>query len=516
MAKYIMALDQGTTSSRCILFDHSGNMASSAAKEHRQIFPKPGWVEHDPLEIWAMQLSVAHEAMAKIQANARDIAAIGITNQRETTVVWDRLTGKPIHNAIVWQCRRTSDYCDQLKRTGFSDTLKKKTGLVTDAYFSATKLRWLLDNISGARAKAEKGELLFGTVETWLMWNLSGGRIHATDYSNAARTMMYNIHDLKWDDEILEEMEIPVEVLPQVMPSSFAYGFCDKKFFGSNIPITGVAGDQQAALFGQQCFEVGMVKNTYGTGCFILMNTGEKTVNSKNGLLTTIAWGLGDKITYALEGSVFVAGALIKWLRDELRLIDSAEETAEISSIAKNTNGCYIVPAFNGLGAPYWNQHAKGMITGLTGGVNKNHIVRAALESLAYQSFDVIKVMEADCGHKLKQVRVDGGASANEFLMQFQADILNCEVVRPYVIESTALGAAYLAGIECGFYKLGDVATKICNTSNESSTVGLQKTASPNGPKEAKNYSVFEPIMDEKLRSELLDGWKNAVKQVNI
>ena len=503
MAKYIMALDQGTTSSRCILFDKSGNMATMAAKEHRQIFPKPGWVEHDPLEIWAMQLSVAHEAMAKIQAGAQDISAIGITNQRETTIVWNKHTGTPIHNAIVWQCRRTGDYCDELKRSGFSDVLKEKTGLVTDAYFSATKLRWLLDNIKGAREQAEKGDLLFGTVDTWLMWNLSGGEIHATDYSNASRTMMFNIHSLGWDEEILKEMNIPIRMLPRVMPSSCMYGSCDKRFFGSCLPITGVAGDQQAALFGQQCYEVGMVKNTYGTGCFILMNTGANAVNSKNGLLTTIAWGLGDKITYSLEGSVFVAGALIKWLRDELRLIDSAEETSEVAGIAKNTNGCYIVPAFNGLGAPYWNQQAKGIITGLTGGVNKNHIVRAALESLAYQSHDIIRVMEADCGHKLKQVRVDGGASANDFLMQFQADILGTRVVRPSNIESTALGAAYLAGIEGGFFSLGKMDMET------DSQIGCILS-------EEKNHAVFEPKMDEKLRKESLIGWKKAVGQGNI
>ena len=512
MAKYIMAFDQGTTSSRCILFDKGGNIASMAAKEHRQIFPKPGWVEHDPLEIWAMQLSVAHEAMAKIQIGAQDIHAIGITNQRETTIVWDKLTGKPIHGAIVWQCRRTSDYCDELKKSGFSAILKAKTGLVTDAYFSATKLKWLLDNINGAREKAENGDLLFGTVDTWLMWNLSGGKIFATDYSNASRTMMYDIHNLQWDEEILKEMNIPAKMLPEVMPSSYMYGSCDKRFFGSHLPITGVAGDQQAALFGQQCVDTGMVKNTYGTGCFILMNTGAKAVNSKKGLLTTIAWGLGDKITYALEGSVFVAGALIKWLRDELRLIDSAEETSEIAGLAKNTNGCYIVPAFSGLGAPYWNQQAKGIITGLTGGVEKNHIVRAALESLAYQSHDVIRAMEEDCGHTLKQVRVDGGASANDFLMQFQADILGQEVVRPSVLESTALGAAYLAGLEVGFFGFcpnqAITGTNMC--------LGVCRGSMYGKLHETNNSTVFKPQMDDKLQKDLLSGWKNAVRQVNI
>ena len=489
MAKYVMALDQGTTSSRCILFDKNGLVVSAASKELKQIFPKPGWVEHDPNEILAGQICAAKEAMAKANATAKDISAIGITNQRETAIVWDRHTGKPVYNAIVWQCRRTSGCCDRLKSSGFSKIIKEKTGLVTDAYFSATKIKWILENIGGAMEKAKNGDLLFGTVDTWLLWNLTGGSVHATDYSNASRTMMYNIHTLEWDKDILRELGILSQMLPEVKPSGCVFGESEETLFEGRIPITGIAGDQQAALFGQFCHEEGMVKNTYGTGCFILMNTGNKAIGSSNGLLTTIAWGLSGKIVYALEGSVFTAGALIKWLRDELCLISSTDNISDMAINIKNTNGCYIVPAFAGLGAPYWNQNARGAITGLTGGVNKLHIARAALESIAYQSYDVIKAMEADCNFRLKQVRVDGGASANDFLMQFQADILNLNVVRPLVIESTALGVACLAGLTAGFFEcLADVHEK----------------------------TIFEPKMDITQRGKFLSGWEKAVKQVNI
>ena len=425
MAKYVMALDAGTTSNRCILFNEKGQMCSVAQREFRQIFPKPGWVEHDANEIWASQLGVAVEAMNMIDASAEDIAAIGITNQRETTILWDKNTGEPVYNAIVWQCRRTSEYCDSLKEKGLTEKFRKKTGLVIDAYFSATKIKWILDNVPGARQRAEKGDLLFGTVETWLIWKLTKGRVHVTDYSNAARTMLFNINTLEWDDEILEELDIPKSLLPEAVPCSQVYGMADPAFLGGEIPIAGAAGDQQSALFGQTCFLAGDAKSTYGTGCFLLMNTGEKLVFSENGLLTTIAWGLDGKVTYALEGSVFVAGAAIQWLRDEMRIIDSAEDSEYMAKKVKDTNGCYVVPAFTGLGAPYWDQYARGTIVGITRGVNKYHIIRATLESLAYQVNDVLVAMKADSGIALSSLKVDGGASANNFLMQTQADIIN-------------------------------------------------------------------------------------------
>ncbi len=418
MAKYVMALDSGTTSNRCILFNEKGEMCSVAQKEFTQHFPKPGWVEHEPGEIWSTQLAVAREAMTKIGASAEDIAAIGITNQRETTIVWDKNTGQPVYPAIVWQCRRTSEYCDSLKEKGLTEKFREKTGLVIDAYFSGTKVKWILDHVEGARERAEKGTLLFGTVETWLIWKLTRGAVHVTDYSNASRTMLFNIHTLEWDDEILEELGIPKSMLPQARASSEIYGETDPSFFGGRIPIAGAAGDQQAALFGQACFEQGDAKNTYGTGCFLLMNTGSQPVLSKNGLVTTIAWGMDGKVTYALEGSIFVAGAALQWLRDELRLIDSAADSEYFAQRVKDTNGCYVVPAFTGLGAPYWDQYARGTIVGLTRGVNKYHIIRATLESLAYQVNDVLEAMKADSGMNLSALRVDGGASANDFLMR--------------------------------------------------------------------------------------------------
>ncbi|MCL2841232.1 MAG: glycerol kinase GlpK [Defluviitaleaceae bacterium] len=490
MAKYLMALDQGTTSSRCILFDKSGNIKSVAQKEFTQIFPEPGWVEHDPMEIWSSQISVASEAMAKIEAAARDVAAIGITNQRETTILWNKRTGKPVYNAIVWQCRRTSEYCDTLKANGFEKIIKEKTGLIVDAYFSATKVRWILENVSGARESAENGDLLFGTIDSWLIWNLTRGKTHVTDYSNASRTMMFNIHTLEWDDEILKALNIPKQILPEVKPSSYPYGLTSSDRLGGEIPIAGIAGDQQAALFGQCCHEAGMVKNTYGTGCFILMHTGEKAIASKNGLLTTIAWGEGGKVEYALEGSVFIAGAAIQWLRDGLRLIDNASKTEILASRVENTEGCYVVPAFVGLGAPYWDQYARGIIVGLTRGVEQAHLIRATLESLAYQSYDVIKAMEADAGMALKAIRVDGGASANNFLMQFQSDILNVNVIRPAIIESTALGAVYLAGLAVGFY---------ASREDIRNNIHLDKT--------------FTPHMQPDTRATLINGWTEAVKR---
>lgn len=453
MAKYVMALDAGTTSNRCILFNEKGQMCSVAQREFKQIFPKPGWVEHDANEIWASQLGVAVEAMNMIDASAADIAAIGITNQRETTILWDKNTGEPVYNAIVWQCRRTSEYCDSLKEQGLTEKFRRKTGLVIDAYFSATKIKWILDNVPGARERAEKGELLFGTVETWLIWKLTKGKAHVTDYSNAARTMLFNINTLEWDDEILQILDIPKAILPEAMPSSCVYGMADPAFLGGEIPISGAAGDQQAALFGQTCFQAGDAKSTYGTGCFLLMNTGEKLVFSENGLITTIAWGLDGKVTYALEGSVFVAGAAIQWLRDEMRIIDSAEDSEYMAKKVKDTNGCYVVPAFTGLGAPYWDQYARGTIVGITRGVNKCHIIRATLESLAYQVNDVLVAMKADSGIALSSLKVDGGASANNFLMQTQADIINVPVNRPQCVETTAMGAAYLAGLAVGYWK---------------------------------------------------------------
>lgn len=490
MSKYLMAFDQGTTSSRCILFDKGGNIQSVAQKEFTQIFPKAGWVEHDPVEIWSSQISVAAEAKAKLGVDAKDIAAIGITNQRETTVVWNKNTGKPVYNAIVWQCRRTAEYCDTLKASGFDKKIKDKTGLIVDAYFSGTKVRWILENVSGAREAAEKGDLLFGTVDSWLIWNLTKGKIHITDYSNASRTMLFNIHTLDWDDEILKELNIPRCMLPEVKPSSYVYGTTDQNMLGGEIKIAGIAGDQQAALFGQLCFEEGLVKNTYGTGCFTLMNTGEKAVESKNGLLTTIAWGEGGKVEYALEGGVFIAGAAIQWLRDGLRIIDNASFSETYAKKVEDSNGVYVVPAFAGLGAPYWDQYARGIIVGLTRGVEKEHLIRATLESLAYQSYDVIKAMEADAGAPLKAIRVDGGAAANNFLMQFQSDILGVDVVRPAVVETTALGAVYLAGLAVGYYK---------DKEDIKANVSVDRT--------------FSASMDETVREELIAGWEEAVKR---
>lgn len=450
--KYILALDQGTTSSRAILFNKAGEIVKVAQKEFTQIYPKAGWVEHDATEIWATQSGVMREVVEAAGIQAEEIASIGITNQRETTVVWDKNTGLPIYNAIVWQCRRTAAICDDIKARGLEDYIKANTGLVVDAYFSGTKVKWILDNVEGARAKAEAGDLLFGTVDSWLVWNLTRGKVHATDYSNASRTMLYNIKELKWDEKILKEFNIPTSVLPQVKPSSGVFGQTDSSVFGVEIPIAGIAGDQQAALFGQACFEDGMVKNTYGTGCFMLMQTGEKMIPSKNGLLTTIAWGLDGKVEYALEGSVFMGGATIQWLRDELKMITDAADTEYFASKVEDTNGVYVVPAFAGLGAPYWDMYARGTIVGLTRGANRNHIIRAALESIAYQSMDLIKSMEEDSGLNLSTLKVDGGATANNFLMQFQADILGAEVQRPQVTETTALGAAYLAGLAVGFW----------------------------------------------------------------
>ena len=452
MAKYVMALDAGTTSNRCILFDKEGRICSMAQKEFTQYFPKPGWVEHDADEIWSSQLGVAVEAMSKIGAEASDIAVIGITNQRETVIVWDKITGEPICRAIVWQCRRTAKFCDKLIADGWEEKIRQKTGLKIDAYFSATKIKWILDHVEGAREKAEKGRLLFGTVETWLIWKLTKGKIHVTDYSNASRTMLFNINTLQWDEEILALLDIPASMLPKVKPSSYIYGETDPSYFGGRILIGGAAGDQQSALFGQTCFQPGEAKNTYGTGGFLLMNTGESPVFSDNGLLTTIAWGLDGRINYALEGSIFVAGAAIQWLRDEMRLIDSAEDSEYMAGKVEDTNGCYVVPAFTGLGAPHWDPYARGTIVGITRGVNKYHIIRATLESLAYQVNDVLKAMEADSGITLSALKVDGGASANNFLMQVQADLSGAPVNRPKCVETTAMGAAYLAGLAAGFW----------------------------------------------------------------
>ena len=489
MNKYIVALDSGTTSNRCILFNEKGEMCSVAQKEFRQIFPHPGWVEHNANEIWSTQLGVAVEAVEKIGASGDQIAAIGITNQRETTIVWDKNTGEPVYNAIVWQCRRTAEYCDSLKAKGLTEVFKKKTGLVIDAYFSGTKLKWILDNVAGARERAERGELLFGTVETWLIWKLTKGRCHVTDYSNASRTMLFNINTLEWDEDILKELNIPKCMLPKAMPSSCVYGYCDRQFFGREIPIAGAAGDQQAALFGQTCFNPGDAKNTYGTGCFMLMNTGEKPVFSKNGLVTTIAWGLDGKVNYALEGSIFVAGAAIQWLRDELKLIDSAPDSEYMANKVKDTNGCYVVPAFTGLGAPHWDQYARGAIVGLTRGVNKYHIIRATLDSLCYQTNDVLKAMEADSGIKLASLKVDGGASANNYLMQIQSNIIDAPVNRPKCVETTAMGAAYLAGLAVGYWKDKDEVIK---------NWAIDK--------------VFTPDITEEKRTSMINGWERAVK----
>ena len=490
MAKYVMALDQGTTSSRCILFNKQGLIESVAQKEFTQIYPKAGWVEHDAMEIWATQIGVAEEAMAKIGAKAEDIAAIGITNQRETTVVWDKNTGKPVYNAIVWQCRRTAGYIDELKAEGYDKVLREKTGLIADAYFSGSKVKWILDNVEGVREEAEKGNLLFGNIDTWLIWNLTGGKVHVTDYSNASRTLLFNIHDVAWDKEILEKFNIPESMLPTPKPSSCVYGYTANGILGGAIPIAGAAGDQQAALFGQVCHTPGTAKNTYGTGCFMLMNTGESAVESKNGLLTTIAWGIDGKVEYALEGSIFVAGATIQWLRDELRMIKTSPESERYAEAVDDTNGVYLVPAFVGLGAPYWDQYARGTIVGLTRGTKKEHFIRAALESLAYQTCDVLKAMEEDSGIKLAALKVDGGACANNFLMQFQSDVLGVEVHRPEVIETTALGAAYLAGLAVGYWA--------------------------NKEEVSKNWAVsreFIPAMEEEKREELLAGWHEAVNR---
>ena len=489
MAKYVMALDAGTTSNRCILFNEKGEICSVAQKEFTQYFPKPGWVEHDANEIWSSQLGVAVEAMQKIGATASDIAAIGITNQRETAIVWDKITGEPVCHAIVWQCRRTAEYCDSLKDRGLTDTFRKKTGLVIDAYFSGTKIKWILDNVEGARKRAEAGSLLFGTVETWLIWRLTKGQAHVTDYSNASRTMLFNINTLDWDDEILKELDIPRCMLPKPVPSSGIYGMADASFFGGEIPIAGAAGDQQAALFGQTCFAPGEAKCTYGTGGFLLMNTGEKPVFSRNGLVTTIAWGLDGKVNYALEGSIFVAGAAIQWLRDEMKLIDTAADSEFMACKVPDTNGCYVVPAFTGLGAPYWDQYARGTIVGLTRGVNKYHIIRATLESIAYLVNDVIGAMKADAKVELSSLRVDGGASANNFLMQAQADIINAPVDRPSCVETTAMGAAYLAGLAVGYWKSKD--DVIHNR---------------------KINKTFWPVMEDEDREEMLKGWNKAVR----
>jgi glycerol kinase len=452
MSKYILALDQGTTSSRAIIFNHSGSIIAIAQKEFTQIYPKAGWVEHDPMEIWSTQLAVATEAISKAGLTAGTINAIGITNQRETTVVWDRETGKPVYNAIVWQDRRTSDYCDEIKKQGLAKKIQDKTGLIIDSYFSATKVKWILDNIDGAREKAESGKLAFGTIDTWLIWNLTGGKTHVTDVSNASRTMIYNINDLKWDEELLNLFTIPKSMLPEVKSSSEVYGETAGNILAAKLPIAGIAGDQQSALFGQMCTEVGMVKNTYGTGCFMLMNIGKTPKISANNLLTTIAWKVNNEVFYALEGSIFIGGAVVQWLRDELGLIEKSADVETLAAKVNNTQGVYIVPAFAGLGAPHWDQHARGTITGLTRGTNKSHIARAALESIAYQTMDVLKAMEADAKVQIAELRVDGGATANNLLMQFQADLLACKVVRPEVTEVTAIGAAYLAGLATGFW----------------------------------------------------------------
>ena len=487
--QYIMALDSGTTSNRCILFNHAGEVCSIAQKEFTQIFPQPGWVEHDADEIFSTQLEVARQAMANIGATAADIAAIGITNQRETTVVWNKTTGRPICNAIVWQCRRTAEYCDSLSKQGLVDTIRQKTGLVIDPYFSGTKIRWILENIPGARELADNGELLFGTVETWLIWKLSGGKVHVTDYSNASRTMLFNINTLQWDDEILRLLDIPASMLPKAVPSSGIYGHTSAQFFGAPIPIAGAAGDQQAALFGQACFDPGDSKCTYGTGAFLLMNTGETPIFSRNGLVTTIAWGLNGKVNYALEGSIFVAGAAIQWLRDQLRFIESAVDSEYMAQKVSDTNGCYVVPAFTGLGAPHWDAYARGSILGLTRGVNKYHIIRATLDSIVYQTNDVLSAMESDSGIALSALKVDGGASANNYLMQTQADISDAPVLRPACVETTAMGAAYLAGLAVGYW------------------AGTEEIR--------KNWCVdrrFAPNIPDSLREKRIRGWKKAVE----
>lgn len=490
--KYVLAIDQGTTSCRAILFDRNSKIIGIAQKEFPQYYPQHGWVEHDPEEIWSTQIGVIAELFAHYQVNVPDIIAIGITNQRETTVVWDKNSGRPIYNAIVWQCRRTTKICDELKARGLSKIIKEKTGLVLDAYFSGTKIKWILDNVEGAKEKAKRGELLFGTIDTWLVWKFTNGKVHVTDYSNASRTLLFNINELQWDSDILGYLDIPRSMLPEVKPSSFIYGETDPKaFFGHAVPIAGTAGDQQAALFGQTCFEAGMSKNTYGTGCFMLMNTGEKLYNSQAGLLTTIAWGIGSKVSYALEGSIFIAGAVVQWLRDELKLIETAADSEYFASKVPDNGGVYVVPAFTGLGAPYWDMRARGAIFGLTRGNSKNHIIRAALEAIAYQTKDVLTAMENDSGINLKVLKVDGGAVVNSLLMQFQADILGVKVERPNCIETSALGAAYLAGLSTGFW------------SNQQELID--------------RYSVdriFEPQMTEELRNRYYKGWQKAVVRV--
>lgn len=489
MAKYIMALDQGTTSSRCILFDKAGNICSMAQREFEQIYPKPGWVEHNPMEIWSTQYAVMSEAMALLGAKPNDIAGIGITNQRETTIVWDKETGEPVYNAIVWQCRRTAKDINLLVKDGYANVIKAKTGLVPDAYFSATKIAWILSNVAGARKKAEEGRLLFGTVDTWLIWKLTGGAVHVTDYTNASRTMLFDIHNRCWDKELLEKFNIPEVMLPKVKPSSCIYGYTDPSVLAGNVAIAGAAGDQQAALFGQCCFEPGEVKNTYGTGCFLLMNTGDKPVDSKHGLITTIAAGSDGQLHYALEGSVFTGGAIVQWLRDEMRLIRSSSQSEDYARMVNDTNGVYIVPAFSGMGAPYWNPYARGCVVGLSRGANKEHFIRASLESIAYQTYDVLKAMESDTGHIVKELKVDGGASANDFLMEFQADILGAKIRRPKCIETTALGAAYLAGLAVGFFKdLNEIRDNW------------------------QLASTFESSMAPSDRDNLLAGWRRAVK----
>ena len=489
MGKYVMALDQGTTSSRCILFDKKGKICSMAQKEFTQIYPKPGWVEHNPMEIWSSQLAVLTEAMAMVGAAPSDISGIGITNQRETTIVWDKKTGEPVYNAIVWQCRRTAEKIDELIGQGYGDMIREKTGLVPDAYFSGTKIAWILDHVPGARERAEKGELLFGTVDTWLIYNLTKGAVHVTDYTNASRTMLFDIHKLCWDEELLKLLAIPRSMLPEVKPSSCIYGYTDSSVTGGEIPIAGIAGDQQAALFGQCCFEKGQVKNTYGTGCFLLMNTGKEAIASRDGLITTIAASTGNEVEYALEGSVFVAGAAIQWLRDGMRMIKTAAQTEEYADKVEDTAGVYIVPAFAGMGATYWDPYARGTVVGITRGCQKEHFIRAALESIAYQTADVLKAMEEDAGISIAGLKVDGGASANDFLMQFQADILGGTVYRPKCIETTALGAAYLAGLATGYFESKEEICENWELSRE-----------------------FTHEMSENHRKELLKGWKKAVK----
>lgn len=491
--KYILSLDQGTTSSRAIVFNKSGEIVGQAQQEFKQIYPKSGWVEHDPKDIVGSQLGVVVQAMVNGGVSSKDIVAMGITNQRETTIVWDKLTGEPVYNAIVWQCRRTSDYCDELKKLGYDKMIYEKTGLVLDAYFSATKIKWILDNVSGARERAKKGELLFGTVDTYLMWNLSGkkNRIHATDYTNASRTMLFNIHSLDWDEELLKLFDIPRSMLPEVHPSSYLFGYVDESQYGFRIPITGVVGDQQGALFGQLCVDEGDIKNTYGTGCFMLLNTGNNAIKSNHGLVTTLGASLTEKPPYVLEGSVFVGGAVIQWLRDEMKLIEKASDTEKIARKVEDTNGVYVVPAFVGLGAPYWESNVRGLISGVTRGTKREHIVRACLEAIAYQVYDIYKAMEKDLGKEIKSLRVDGGASSNNFLMQFQSDILNAKVARPEVIEVTALGAAYLAGLKVEYWEsIEDIKSNVA--------IG----------------DIFKPSITNEKREELLEGWKEAISML--